>query len=175
MNPSAENELNPDHPVQQAYEALPPVDPSPAMDRAILRYARASTRPSRRIWAWPASLAAALLVTLGIVSQMTQVLPSGSYPRSPVVESSRRVPRPVAASGGLDRAPSLYGQVIEVNVAARSVEEWLRLLDQLAANNQTDEFRQALIDARADYPDLTLPVSLQQWLQTLPTSPARED
>lgn len=48
--------------------------PSPELDDAIVSYARASTRKSER-WVWPVSVAAALLLTVGLFAHMSQ-LPS---------------------------------------------------------------------------------------------------
>lgn len=165
MNQPSDNNFPGGDPVRQAYNGLAPIEPTTDMNQAVLKYARASTRPSRRQWVWPASLAAGILVTLGIVSQMAQIVPSGPYPRSPVVEVAPRVPRAVAASGEFDQSQVMQTQTIEVTVPGRSADTWLEHLQKLAEQGKPQEFAQAVNEARQDYPDLVLPQTLRTWAE----------
>jgi hypothetical protein len=165
MNEPSEGNFPGGDTVRQAYNGLSPIEPTTEMDQVILKYARASTRASRNRWVWPASLAAGILVTLGIVSQMAQIVPSGSYPRSPVLETVTREPRAAAASGEFNQSQVMQSQTIEVKVPGRSVDAWLEQLQNLAEQGKSKEFVQALKDARQDYPDLELPQALSAWAE----------
>jgi hypothetical protein len=151
--------------VQQAYNKLPGMEPSAQTDRSILKYATASTHPRRGVWVWPTSMAAAILVSLGIFSQMTHILPSGSYPRLPIEEPQPRVQRPVVPSGEFDQSAAMQPQTIVVEVAGRSREAWIEHLQGLLESDETGRFAQDLMTARLAYPDLELPDEMRVWLE----------
>ena len=132
-------------PMERAYQNLPKAEPSAELDQAILRYAKASTKPGRGAWVWPVSMAAAIIVSVGIFSQMTHILPSGSYPRSPIVESEPREPRSVVASGEFDQSSAMQSQTIVVEVPGRSADEWINHLQDLAEQDNAVEFFQRLV------------------------------
>ncbi len=74
--------------------------PSPDLDDAILSYARSSTRRPER-WIWPVSVAAALLLTVGLFARMSH-LPSPAE-RSQWDTTPAAVEAPAANSGRLEQ------------------------------------------------------------------------
>jgi hypothetical protein len=71
-------------PLSDLYRQIPPLDPPAHLDTAILRVARQSVISRRRMrrWALPASMAALLVLSIGLVRLTVREMPQAIHPES---------------------------------------------------------------------------------------------
>jgi hypothetical protein len=89
---------DPDDKLERAYRALAKEEPPPALDAAILSAARRSvTRPSlARRWGVPVSLAAVLMLAIGVTLEMRNEKPGVEMAAPAAPEALRAAPAPAA-------------------------------------------------------------------------------
>jgi mono/diheme cytochrome c family protein len=89
---------DPDDKLERAYRALAKEEPPPALDAAILSAARRSvTRPSlARRWGVPVSLAAVIMLAIGVTLEMRHEKPGVEVAAPAAPEALRAAPAPAA-------------------------------------------------------------------------------
>ncbi|CAN5139463.1 hypothetical protein BH24PSE2_BH24PSE2_04830 [soil metagenome] len=108
-DPVLEAYLRGDSQLSRAYAALREAEPAPALDRRILRRARAvppKARPARARWMLPASMAAAVGLAIGVSVRLSTNPAARADPRlEPAPQTSQRLP----AEARREKARALEG------------------------------------------------------------------
>jgi hypothetical protein len=175
-----------DDKVAERYRALGREEPPPELDARILDAARraAQSRPGRRRWMLPASIAAVIVLSVGVALQVqrerSDLMDQPATPAeagkaaAPALKPSPAPAPP--ASDNVMRAPALERkpQDLPARPAARSgslsagrsveasPEQWLTQIAELRRAGRDDEADRQLAEFRRRYPDYRIPQPIRQ-------------
>jgi predicted transcriptional regulator len=165
----------------QRYRALGREEPPPELDARIMDAARraARSRPGRS-WILPASIAAVVVLSVGVALQVQREHAEQAGQLGAPAEAGKAVTpaepaKPAApAAGNVMQAPALERKLQELPArpAARagslspqqieaSPERWLRRIAQLRRDGRDDEADRELAEFRRRFPDYRIPQSLR--------------
>jgi hypothetical protein len=156
------------------YRALGREEPTPELDARILDAARreAQSRPGRRRWLLPASIAAVVVLSVGVALQVQRERSDqGGQLGAPSEAGKKAAP---SASGNVVRAPALEREPRELPAASGaqagrpsrqsievSPEQWLAQIAELRRDGRDDEADRQLAEFRRRFPDYRIPQSLR--------------
>jgi hypothetical protein len=162
---------DPDDKLERAYRALAKEEPPPALDAAILSAARRSvTRPSlARRWGVPVSLAAVLMLAIGVTLEMRNEKPGVEMAAPAAPEALRAAPAPAApppaeapaappVAAQLAPAPKAAakreaaGATADVMAKAHDPHAELERIAKLRAEGRDEEADRALDEFRKRFP-----------------------
>lgn len=178
--------------LDERYRALGREEPPPGLDARILDAARraARSRPGRRRWMLPASIAAVIVLSVGVAlqvqreqSEQADQLPAPgevgktatpAQPGTAAAPASAPPPAPSAA-GNVMRAPASDAKLREsaARPAARagrlsrqsveaSPERWLEQIAELRREGRDDEADRQLAEFHRRFPDYRIPEPMRQ-------------
>ena len=170
--------------LDERYRALGREEPPPALDARILDAARraAQSRPGRRHWMLPASIAAVIVLSVGVALQVqrgrSDLVDQHRTPAEAgkAAEPASAPPSAPRASDNVMRAPALERKLQEVPArpAAQSPslsagqpveappEQWLTQIAELRREGRDDEADRQLAEFRRRFPDYRIPEAMQQ-------------
>jgi hypothetical protein len=178
-----------DDKVAERYRALGREEPPPELDARILDAARraARSRPGRRRWMLSASIAAVIVLSVGVALQVqrerSDLMDQPAAPAeagkaaAPTLKPS---PAPAApASDKVMRAPALERKLqhLPVRPAARpgslapeppvetSPEQWLRQIAELRREGRNDDADREFAEFRRRFPDYRIPEPMRQKIE----------
>ncbi|MGA7985440.1 MAG: hypothetical protein WCA01_09715 [Burkholderiales bacterium] len=185
-----------DDKVAERYRALGREEPPPELDVRILDAARraAQSRSGRRGWMLPASIAAVIVLSVGVALQVQRersdvtdqpATPAeagkASVPAAPAAAESVSPPAPASApsaSGGVVRAPALERKLQELparpaaqpgRLSRQSVEaspeQWLTQIAELRREGRDDEADRQLSEFRRRFPDYRIPQPMRRQIE----------
>lgn len=135
-------------------------DPPAHLDRRILAAARA---PARRRWAVPLSLAASLVLGVGLVGLLRQPTPAPAPAPAEAPAAVGESARPAAPAPPPDRAEPLRALRQAPEAESRAAEPdpgaWLERIADLRRQGRSAEAEALLRAFRDRYPDYPLPPS----------------
>lgn len=158
--------------VSERYRALGREEPPPALDAAIL----AASRRRPRRWALPVSVAAVVVLAVGVTLRMQleepprpeevalapQVMdaPASAPPPAAAMESRTRADAPARQSALAKReAPAVA--VGKITKAPETPEQWLERIAKLRDAGQARAADESLAEFRKRYPDYRIPEKLR--------------
>ena len=166
----------------ERYRALGREEPPPELDATILDAARraAQSRPARRRWMLPASIAAVIVLSVGVALQVQRErsdLAGQLGAPAKAGKSAAPVSAP-PASDNVSRAPALErklqesparsatqsGKPLEQPVEA-SPEQWLARIAELRREGRDDEADRQLAEFRRRFPNYRIPESMRQEIE----------
>ena len=166
--------------VDRAYQQLPEVAPPDAIDEALARQARASRVSSG--WIWPISIAASMVLCVGLFLQMGRLLTPSPLPAPRADEAPATAPQlgPPPPFGEGERIDT---QVLELGLETIAAspsdptdpEFWWAELRRLAAEADRDGFLVTWEAYQRHLADTPLPDDLTRWMadnNLPPISPA---
>lgn len=167
-----------DDKVAERYRALGREEPPPELDVRILDAARraAQSRSGRRGWMLPASIAAVIVLSVGVALQVQRERSDVTdQPATPAEAGKASAP---SASGGVVRAPALERKLQELparpaaqpgRLSRQSVEaspeRWLTQIAELRREGRDDEADRQLSEFRRRFPDYRIPQPMRQQIE----------
>lgn len=164
--------------VSTAYRALGAEEPPRAVDAAVLAAAR--RKPAR--WRVPLSLAAVLVLALGVTlrvqretpdaepvalaPQVLEVPPPAAAPApraSVAADAARAAPAaPASATAGVAAESRMRAELAaKPSSPAATPEAWLARIAELRRQNRMREAQESLAEFRKRYPDYRIPQALR--------------
>jgi len=164
--------------LDERYRALGREEPPPELDARILDAARraAQSRPGRRRWMLAASIAAVIVLSVGVTLQVQREHSDlVNRPATPAEAGKAAAP---PASGSVMRAPALERKLQELparpaaapeSLSRQSVEtspeQWLTQIAELRREGRDDEADRRFAEFRRRFPDYRIPESMRQKIE----------
>jgi hypothetical protein len=161
--------------LDERYRALGREEPPPELDARILDAARraAQSRPGRRRWMLPASIAAVIVLSVGVALEVQRERSDlADQPAAPAEAGRAAAP---SASGNVMRAPALERKLLEAparstsqpeSLSSRSAEgspeKWLAQIAELRREGRDDEADRQLAEFHRRFPDYRIPEPMRQ-------------
>jgi hypothetical protein len=162
----------------ERYRALGREQPPPELDARILDAARraAPSRLGRRRWMLPASIAALVVLSVGVALQVQRERTDvADQPATPAEAGKASAP---SASGGVMRAPALKRKLQDLparsaaqpgRLSGQSVEaspeQWLTQITDLRREGRDDEADRELAKFHRRFPDYRIPEPMRQKIE----------
>jgi hypothetical protein len=165
---------DPDATLERAYRALAKEEPPPALDAAILSAARRSvTRPSlARRWGVPVSLAAVIMLAIGVTLEMRHEKPGVEVAAPAAPEALRAAPAPAApppaAPAEAPTAPPVAAQLAPAPKAAAKREAAGATADVMAKAHDPHAELERIAKLRAEGRDEEADRALDEFRKRFP-------
>lgn len=162
------------------YRTLGREEPAPELDATILDAARQAvqTRPGRRRWMLPASIAAVIVLSVGVAVQVQreQSEQADQLGASTGAGKAAKPAEPAAPAAGAPTPPPAPELKLQESAARRaapagrlsqqaveaSPERWLTQIAELRRLGRDDEADRQLAEFRRRFPDYRIPEAMQQ-------------
>lgn len=153
--------LRGDSPLTRAYRELGGEEPPPSLDARILAQARggnAAQRGGKPRWLMPLSLAATVVLSVGIVLFMTR---QGVTPLPPETAPAVEAPAPSAVPAPAPKAapkaaPRFEARDVAIPPKQKTPEQWLADIEELRKLGLYAEADEKMAEFRKRYPDYPL-------------------
>ncbi len=153
--------LRGDSPLTRAYRETGREEPSASLDARLLAEARgenAAPRGGKPRWLMPLSLAATVVLSVGIVLFMTR---QGATPLPPETAPAVETPAPLATPAPAPKVvpkvtPRFEARDVTVQPKQKTPEQWLADIEELRKLGLHAEADEKLAEFRKRYPDYPL-------------------